>query len=240
MTTHLKTVFDTVIADDDDIDRLTVLSFARQYPFLRIVACLNSGEAVLETALQSKPDVLLLDIDMPGLSGLEIRRQLEKVPACIFITSYPDFAVEGFELNALDFLLKPIKQQRFAVAMDRLKHFMEVHAKAQLLEHTLGADTIFIKEGTEQVKIQLHEILYLEALKDYTGIITPSKKYCVLSPLSNILKENAFKHFIRIHRSYAVQKNYISRIAANELEVNGINLPVGRSYKDELQRLFNC
>jgi two-component system, LytTR family, response regulator len=239
MTNHLKTVFDTVIADDDVIDRLTVLSFARQYPFLHIIACVNSGEAVIQTALQSKPDVLLLDIDMPGLSGLEIRRQLEKVPACIFITSYPDFAVEGFELNALDFLVKPIKQQRFAVAMERLKHFLEVQAKAQLLEHTLGADTIFIKEGTEQVKIQLHEILYLEALKDYTGIITPSKKYCVLSPLGNLLKENTFKQFIRIHRSYAVQKNYISRIAANELEVNGINLPVGRSYKDELQKLFN-
>ena len=239
MTANLKNAFNTIIADDDEIDRLTVLSFARQYPFLHITGSFSNGESVLQAAQQKRPDVLLLDIDMPGINGLQLRQQLEQVPACIFITSYPDFAVDSFELAALDFLVKPLKAERFAAAMQRLKHYMDIHQKASLLDHTLGADTIFIKDGSEQVKLQLHEILYLEALKDYTGIITTSRKYCVLSSLGNLLKEKAFQNFVRIHRSYAVQKNYITKASSNELFINQISLPVGRSYKEILQQILN-
>ena len=230
----LKTVFNCVIADDDEIDRLTTLSFAKRYPFLHISGCFESAEEVVRFVDKNPVDVLLLDIDMPGMNGLELRRKLDADPACIFITTFADFAVDGFELEVLDFLVKPLKADRFAKAMERLEGYLEIRKKAELLDHTLGTDSLFIKDGHEHVKIQLHEVLYLEALKDYTSIVTGTKKYCVLSSIGNLLKEKTFSAFVRIHRSYAVQKHFIQKITASEILVHNITLPIGRSYKELL------
>jgi two-component system LytT family response regulator len=231
--------YNCIIADDDEIDRLTTQSFCRHYSFLKIAGSFESSLEAIEFAKKNKPDVMLLDIDMPGISGIEIRKQLENIPACIFITSHPEFAVESFELSVLDFLVKPLKANRFAIAMERLESYLNIRHKASLLEHTLGGDTLFIKDGHEHFKIQLHDIIYLEALKDYTGIITAQKKYCVLTPLGNLLKEHTFRNFIRIHRSYAVQKHFVSKMSSKEVFINDIILPVGRSYKDALAGLIN-
>jgi DNA-binding LytR/AlgR family response regulator len=223
------------IADDDEIDRLTTMSFAKLYPFLDITGCFSSAEEILEHVKRNKPDVMLLDIGMPGMNGLELRQQLIDIPACIFITSYPDFAVESFELSVLDFLIKPLKADRFEKAMRRLEEYLMIKQKAELLDLTLGADNLFIKDGHDHIKIQLHEVLYLEALKDYTSIVTAKKKYCVLSSIGNLLTEKTFRSFIRIHRSYAVQKHYVKKITSKEVMVNDISLPVGRTYRESLE-----
>lgn len=234
----LRKTYKCFIVDDSDLDRLALLSYARRYPFLAIEGVFSTAEEALERAVVSPPDVLLLDIDMPGLSGLDLRRRLDRVPACIFITSHPEFALESFETSALDFLVKPLKGDRFEKAMGRLQQFLEIHFKAELLDYTLGEDTLFIKDGHNHIKLQSYEIVYLEALKDYTGIVTRSKRYCVLTPLSHLLKEKAFSQFIRIHRSYAVQKHYINKITPKEVVVNDTLLPVGRSYRDSLDHLL--
>jgi two-component system, LytTR family, response regulator len=228
-----------LIVDDDEIDRLTVISFCRRYPFLQVIAAVESAEVAISYMQKEKPDLLLLDIDMPGMNGMELRKQTVDVPACIFITSHPEFAVESFELAALDYLLKPVKSERFDAAILRLQQYMTLRQKAQLLDYTVGGETIFIKEGTTQVKIALHEVMYLEALKDYTSIVTGQKKYCILSPLSTLLEQLSFKNFIRIHRSYAVQKHYVTKLSAKELYVSNIVLPVGRTYKYEVEAQFN-
>ena len=130
------------------------------------------------------------------------------------------------------------KANRFEKAMSRLQNFLEIHFKAGLLDFTLGEDTLFIKDGHDHIKLHLYEIIYLEALKDYTGIVTRHKKYCVLTPLGSLLKEKTFQTFIRIHRSYAVQKHYINKITPKEVLVSNQVLPVGRSYKNELDKLL--
>ena len=101
----------------------------------------------------------------------------------------------------------------------------------------MGGNTVFIKDGHQQVKLNLHEILYLEALKDYTRIVTPTKKYSVLASIGLLLQEQAFQSFVRIHRSYAVQKHYIERVSAQQVQVREYALPVGRSYKEALLNL---
>ncbi len=236
---QVKKIFNCIIADDDEIDRLTTLSFCRRYPFLQINGVFESSQKVMEFTRHHTTDVLLLDIDMPGMNGLELRKQLEHIPACIFITSHPEFALESFDLAVLDFLVKPLKAIRFATAMQRLEDYLDTRHKAELLDYTLGGDTLFIKDGHDHFKIQLHDIIYLEALKDYTGIITEKKKYCVLAPLGNLLKEHTFKNFVRIHRSYAVQKHFVNKITAKEVLVNNIQLPIGRSYRNEVELLRN-
>lgn len=224
-----------IIIDDDEIDRLTVVSFAKKFPVLDILGVFESAEDALPFIDTTDLDILFLDIDMPGLSGIEFRKKALEIPVCIFITAHPEHAVESFEIETLDFIVKPLKLDRFSQTVSRIEEFMEVKLKASLFEASIGGDTIYIKEGHEQTKVKLHEILYLEALKDYTLIITNKKRHCVLSSIGNLLKEDHFQSFIRIHRSYAVQKQFIQKINTSEIILNNnIAIPVGRSYKENL------
>ncbi len=224
-----------IIIDDDEIDRLTVLSFAKKFPILDILGVFDSAEEALPFIEKQKVDILFLDIDMPELNGIEFRKQAMEIPVCIFITAHPEHAVESFQIETLDFIVKPLKLERFAQTVNRIEEFMEVRLKASLFEASIGGDTIYIKEGHDQTKVKLHEILYLEALKDYTLIITDKKRHCVLSSIGNLLKEDHFQSFIRIHRSYAVQKQFIQKMNSTEIILNNnITIPVGRSYKENL------
>lgn len=227
--------FNCIIVDDDEIDRLMVTSMVKKFPNLNLIGTYDTAEKALNTIENETVDILFLDIDMPESSGLEIRKKALQVPVCIFITSHPEHAVESFELETLDFIVKPLKLERFNQTMARVEEFMEIKHKAQLFESSIGGDTIYIKEGHEQTKVKLHDILYLEALKDYTLIVTNQKRHCVLSSIGTLLKENHFQSFVRIHRSFAVQKQYVKKINSQEIELNNNTLiPIGRSYKDNL------
>lgn len=230
--------YSCIIVDDDEIDRLTVLSFAKKFPLLQVVGIFSATEDAINSEHIQDVDVLFLDIDMPNVSGLEFRRKTAHVPVCIFITAHPEHAVESFELDTLDFIVKPLKLDRFTATIARIEKFMEINQKALLFESSIGGDIIYLKEGHEQTKVKLHEILYLEALKDYTLIITPQKKHCILSTIGNTLKNPSFQSFVRVHRSYAVQKQYIEKRTPTDILLNdGTLIPIGRSYKDNLNVL---
>ena len=227
--------FNCIIVDDEEIDRLVVLSYAKRFSTLNIVGVFDSAEKALTYLTTNTVDVALLDIEMDGASGLELRRKALEIPVCVFISSHSESAAETFELQTLDFIVKPFKFPRFAQMMQRLEEFMEVRTKASLFESTIGGDTIYVKTGHDQIKVKLHEILYLEALKNYTILVTEKKRHCVLSNLGEILLDEKFSSFLRVHRSYAVQKQYIQKIGSHEIELNNGNLiPVGRSYKEKL------
>lgn len=227
-----------IIVDDNEIDRLTVLSFAKRFPILNIIGAYSCAEEALEAIAKNCIDVLFLDIDLPGLSGVELRKSAKEVPACVFITSHPEFAVESFELDTLDFIVKPIKLNRFENAINRIAEFMEIKQKADLFESSIGGDIIYIKEGHEQTKVKLHDILYIEALKDYSLVITSEKRHCVFSSIGNLLKEIDFRSFIRVHRSFAVQKQFVHKINTNEIILNNaMVIPIGRSFKDNVNLL---
>lgn len=224
-----------IIIDDDEIDRLTAVSYAKKFPVLDILGVFESAEDAVPLLEKEKIDILFLDIDMPGLNGIEFRKQALDIPVCVFITAHPEHAVESFQIETLDFIVKPLKLDRFTQTINRIEEFMEIKLKASLFEASIGGDTIYIKEGHEQTKVKLHEILYLEALKDYTLVVTDRKRHCVLSSIGNLLKEDHFQSFIRIHRSYAVQKQYVQKINSNEIILNNnAVIPIGRSYKENL------
>src|SRR5882757_80317 len=125
--------FTCLVVDDDEVDRLTILSFLEEVPFLEIAGSYESPMEALAVANKSAPDVLFLDIDMPDINGLVLREQLLHIPACVFITSFPEYAVESFEMDALDFLVKPFSHNRFAKTIERLNHYLTIHQKAELL-----------------------------------------------------------------------------------------------------------
>lgn len=224
-----------IIVDDDEIDQLMVVSFVKRFSHLELLCTFLNAEAALDYCQNNNVDILFLDVDMPGLNGLELRKKLNEIPVCIFITAHPEHAVESFELETLDFVIKPLKFERFSKTIERIDEFMEIKTKALLYESSIGGDSIYIKEGHEQTRIKLHEILYMEALKDYTLLVTNQKRHFVLSSIGNLLKESHFQSFVRVHRSFAVQKNMIHKIGVSEIILNNeTSIPLGRSYKYNL------
>ncbi|NUY80646.1 response regulator transcription factor [Flavobacterium sp. MAH-1] len=231
--------YSCLILDDDELDRLSVVSHVKRFPQFEIKGVFSEAGPALDLLLKQKIDILFLDIDMPGINGLEFREMAEEVPVCIFISAHPEHAIETFALDTLDFIVKPLKPDRFAQTAQRIEDYLDLKEKASLFEASVGGDVIYIKEGYEQTKIKLHDILYLEALKDYTKIVTNAKKHCVLSNLGTLLKETTFSSFIRIHRSFAVQKQFIQKILPNEVVLhNEVSVPVGRSYRDNLNTVL--
>lgn len=226
-----------IIVDDNEADRIMLRALLKPHLQLELLKEFNNGKDVLNDAASLSADIAFLDVDMPEINGLELRKRLSHIEVCVFITSHPEFALVGFELAAFDYIVKPITKVRLDKTIERLHYFFEIKNKAHLLEHTLGSDFVMIKEGTAQLKIPTHTILYLEAYKDYTKVVTTQKSYCVLSNLGKLIQEKTFDTFIRIHKSYAIQKQFIDKISSKEISIQGISLPIGRSYKNNLQAL---
>ncbi|WP_332369316.1 LytTR family DNA-binding domain-containing protein [Spirosoma telluris] len=231
--------YSCIIVDDNEIDRLTTLAHARKYPLLTIEGVFSSATEALPVLQKQPVDVLLLDIDMPDLSGLELRASLMQVPICIFITAYPDYAAESFAVDAFDYLVKPIRAERFSHTMARVQSFFDLTRKARLFDLSLGADTVFIRDGHQQIKLNLYEVVYLEGLKDYTRIVTTTQQYTVLSSIGKLLQEVSFQSFLRVHRSYAVQPHYIDKVVSQQVYVQGFMLPIGRSYRAVLEGIYS-
>lgn len=227
--------FSCLIIDDDDIDRLAVVAQVKKYPVLELSGVFRFATEAMPLLERPGIDILFLDIDMPLTSGLEIRKLAMHVPVCVFITSHPEHAHRTFELETLDFIEKPLRTERFSQTVRRIQEYMELRQKAALFDATIGTEPVYIKEGFGKTRIDLHEVRYLEALKDYTKLSLPSESHSVALSLGNLLVEPEYKNFVRIHRSYAVNRHFVKRIKATEVLLdNGVSIPVGRSYKDIL------
>lgn len=223
-----------MIIDDDELDTLVLHHHLKQYENIEIIATFNSAEKAVPY-LDLPIDLLFLDIDLPGMNGIEFRKLAHKIPACIFISSHPEYAIETFELDTLDFIPKPLKTDRFHHSIQRLFDFFETKEKCDCFDALIGENCIKIKEGGNISQVKITDILYLEALKDYTRIVTQEKKHCILDSLGNILHKSHFDSFVRIHRSYAVPRHLIRSKNNHEVElVEHIKLPIGRAYKNNL------
>lgn len=224
-----------IIVEDQEIDRLMLQHLVKQQDILELVAAVDSAENA-KALINDTVDLLFLDIDLPDCSGIEMRKMYQHVPACIFISSHPEYAVETFELDTLDFISKPLKKERFDYSVNKLADFFSMKEKSEYFDILTGSQFLNIKEGHETVQIKISDIIYLEALKDYTRLITAQKKHCVLSSIGQILKDRHFSTFVRIHKSYAVPKHLITRKNSYEVMIshNNISLPIGRAFKDNL------
>ena len=228
-----------IIVEDQEVDRLMLQHLVKQQDILELVAAVDCAEHA-KVFLDESIDLLFLDIDLPGISGIEIRKIYQKIPACIFISSHPEYAIETFELDTLDFISKPLKKERFDYSINKLMDFFSMKEKSDYFDILTGSQFLKIKEGHNVVQIKISDIIYLEALKDYTRLITSQKKHCVLSSIGQILKEQHFSGFVRIHKSYAVPKHLITQKNSYEITVNSIiKLPIGRAYKENL-RFFDA
>jgi len=228
-----------LIVEDDDFDRMSVDTEAGKFPFLsKIGECSHPLQAT-EFLSRYQPDVIFLDIEMPGMSGIELLRLLRGQPILtVFITSHPEFAVDGFELQAFDYLVKPLTAERFARCALRLRDFTGLRQRAFAYEKQQEDGAIVIKQGHDKCKVQLAEIQYLEAMKDYTRIVTKEKHYLVLTTLSDMLEKLPPGKFARIHRSYAVHTDKITAVKGNKVLLEASELPVGKLYRHVLKGML--
>jgi len=229
-------IYNCIVVDDDEVARLKVVSMVKRFPVLDLIGSFPSSEAAIPIIEKERIDVLFLDIHLSKMNGLTFRKKIITVPVCVFITSHPEYAAESFEIDTLDFIIKPLMFDRFTQTVRRIEEFMELKRKATLFESSYGEDTVYVKQGYDQIKIKLYDILYIEALKDFTILVTDQQRHCVSNGIGSLLKEIPFQSFVRIHRSYAVQKHTIRRIGAHEITlVNDATIPIGNSYKENVR-----
>jgi DNA-binding LytR/AlgR family response regulator len=224
-----------ITVDDDDVDRDVIDAAAKKFPFLQKMAAFTNPVEALGFISTSAPDVIFLDIEMPGLTGIEFLQQKPITSALIiFITSHPEFALEGYELQAFDYLIKPFSIDRFARCVARLHDFFQMKQKSFAYDASREKDCIVVKQGHDKFKIAIHDILFLEAMKDYTRIATTNRQYLVLSTLNAMKEKLPAELFIQIHRSYVVNKDKVEAVEKNKLQISTHELPIGKLYKHAL------
>lgn len=224
-----------LIVDDEPLARRLVAGYVEKLPDWSIVAqCKNAVEAY-EIIVKAKVDVLFLDINMPVISGVDFFRSLKNPPFLVFTTAYPEFAVEGFELEAVDYLVKPITFDRFLKAAERIYEKMLLRNKnddsVSRLVPADTADHIFIKHFGKLIKVFFDEILYLEAQKDFVKFVLKSDEF--LAGMTMKEAEDSLPHskFLRVHRSFIVSAKAITALFGNTIEIGKIQIPIGANYK---------
>ncbi len=227
-----------IIIDDNPLDQMMVKSMAADYAILQHTGTFSSSTEALGAIGLLKPNLIFLDIDMPDTTGIELLRTIRDiVPMAVFVTSFSDFAISGFELSALDYILKPLNEERFAKCMKRVIEFWEMKCKSTAYDVLIEKDTITIKQGHDKRRLSMSEIIYLEAMHDYTKIYTERKSYITIGALSNFLQQVPADYFLRVHRSYAVAGNKITEIKKNEVLCEKVSIPIGKTYRQAISNL---
>jgi DNA-binding LytR/AlgR family response regulator len=224
--------------DDDELDLIAINRLASFYPLLKYKGGFSNASDGIDAIFAINPNLIFLDIDMPGISGLEIVKKIKnKVPMTVFVTSHLEFALDGFSLSALDYLLKPVTEARFAQTIQRVSEYWQMKQKAEAYEVLIEKESLLIKEGYNYIRLPQQEIIYLEAMQDYTKVVASQKKYMVNMNLSGFMERLPVDKFLRIHRSYAVAVQKIKQLRLGEVIGDGFILPVGKTYRAVLAQI---
>ncbi len=228
-----------LVIDDEEIDRMVMEDFVQSCPGLNLLGSFSNALESIETINTKDIDLVFLDIDMPVINGVDFLKKIENPPLCIFVTSHPDYALDAFELHAVDYLLKPVKKDRFEMAIERVYELTSIRQKALHYDLNFESDRLTIKEGNSMNKVLINDIIYLEALTNYTKVVTNARKYITLKNLKNFLEELPTDKFIRVHRSFAVAKNKINSTKDGEIKLGGFTVPMGKTYRKNINQMLN-
>jgi two-component system LytT family response regulator len=224
-----------IIIEDEPLAVKVLSDYILQIPFLELQGTFKDAIRATDFLRRNDTDLMFLDIHLPKLKGMAFLKTLTNPPAVIVTTAYHQYAVEGFNLNVTDYLLKPIEFERFLIAVNKVNTAQRERPKPN--ENQEVKDSIFLNMQKKKVKILFSEILYIESQREYIKITTTKKEY--ISKMSThemeaILPANLFK---RVHRSFIVSISKIESYTAEIVEVNGVSIPIGRGYRDIMENL---
>ncbi|MDP1621839.1 MAG: LytTR family DNA-binding domain-containing protein [Bacteroidales bacterium] len=230
-----------VIIDDEPLAQRVVERYAEKIPFLEIVQKCNNAFEAIDVLYKQEADLLFLDINMPRLSGIDFLKTLKKPPLVIITTAYAEFAIEGYELDVVDYLMKPFAFDRFYKAIQKAEEL--IRGKEQRQFKSAGDDDqgdtfIFVKSSKKTYKVNLHDILYIEALGDYVKIFTTEKMIVSYQSLKNIETLLPARSFPRIHKSFIIALSRIDLIEGNHVKIKDRQIPIGTNFKGEFEKLI--
>jgi DNA-binding LytR/AlgR family response regulator len=229
-----------VIIDDEPLARKGLKEYIQDVDFLQLVGEFDNPLKAADTLMRENIDLLFLDIQMPKMTGMEFMKTLSHPPMVIFTTAYPQYAVEGFELNAIDYLLKPFSFERFWKAVLKARSMKENEGKMPAPAAAAAEpDYFFIKSDSKLIKIFYDEILFIEALQNYVAVHTVSKKHITYLTFRSIEEHLPASRFIRTHKSYIVSAAKVESIEGNDIKIGQHHIPISRTERDAvLQQLL--
>ena len=222
-----------IIIDDEPLARKGLREYIQDVDFLQLVGEFDSPLKATEVLTNQKIDLMFLDIHMPKITGLEFLRSLQHPPHVVFTTAYPQYAVDGFDLNVLDYLVKPVSFDRFLKAAMKAKDVISKMSVSGSPGSTIE-DYVFIKADNKLVKIFYNDILYVEALQNYVTIHTTNKKYITYLTFKSMEESLPADQFIRVHKSYLVSASKIESIEGNCIRIGQHEIPISRTVKEEV------
>ena len=223
-----------IIVDDEPVARDILISYIEKIPNLNLIkSCKNALEA-FEIINTQKVDLFFLDINMPEVSGLSLAKMISKESKVIFTTAYREYAVEGFNLKAVDYLLKPIAFERFLEAVNKYFETLKVGSSTLDKVREVASEFFFVRSERKMVKINFEEILYIESLSDYIKIHQENKTIVTRETITNIEAKLPQSQFLRIHRSYIVAVKSIESYTSEFIEIKNKALPISRTYKESI------
>jgi DNA-binding LytR/AlgR family response regulator len=226
-----------LIIDDEPLAQDIIEEYLTNFSFIKLVAKCDNALIALEWIKKQKIGLIFLDISMPFISGIEFIRSLKNPPAVILTTAHKEFALEGYDLNVVDYLLKPISFERFLKAINKLDIDVS-DIPNPVITDTKSDSFIYVKSEKKNVKILLKEILFIESLKDYIKIHTIDKTIITQVSISTI-EQRLPDNFLRVHRSFIVAKDKITAYTQHDLEIGKLQIPIGRNYKTTVIKNFN-
>jgi len=229
-----------IIIDDEPLAIKVIKNHLNEFDNIELVATFNTPIAALPDIESNEIDVIFLDINMPKMSGLDFLRTLTNRPHIVITTAYREYAVESFDLDVLDYLVKPIPFGRFLKAINKVYNRINLE-KDKLTDKSFRQDPfIFLKVDKKLMKIKLNDILYIESLKDYIKVNTVLGDYLVHKSMTSISEELPDENFIRIHRSFTIAINKIIAVESNSVEIANRRIPIGRNYlQSAKQKILN-
>lgn len=224
-----------LIVDDEALARELIETHLKQLSGFEVVASCASAIEASEVLQSETVDLMFLDIEMPVLKGTEFYTNLENKPKVIFTTAYRDYAVDGFELNAVDYLLKPVVFARFFKAIERYKATLSEKTSKPISDEPTASipATIFVRKDRKQVKLMLDDILYVQGLKDYIKVVMSGDSHVIKSGIG-AFAEQLGDDFVRIHKSYIVNRRKVTAFTNYDVEIGEIELPIGERYRTAL------
>jgi DNA-binding LytR/AlgR family response regulator len=224
---------------DDEPKALDVLAtFIGKVAFLELIGKFRDPIAAMGFIAENKPDLIFLDINMPDLTGIQLLKSLSNAPMVIFTTAYSEYAVESYELNAVDYLLKPIEFERFIKAVIKAKERLEPVAEGSTKSVAeKNEPVIYIKSGTKTHRVEINDILYIEAMGNYVSFILEDKKITAYMSMSEALDQLPPATFRRIHKSYIISLSRVETIEPYQVKIKDIAIPIGQSYRAEFARI---
>lgn len=227
--------YQCIIVEDEPLAAEVLEDYTRQVPFLKWVATCGDALYAMELLQKQKIDLIFLDIHLPRLKGFDFIKTLKNPPHIIITSAYHEYALQGYEYNVIDYLLKPVEFSRFLAAVNKIQQFSATtHPGTPENE----AAYLYFNVSKKKVKVMLDDILYIESLKEYVRIVTRHKTILTKFQLGQIEELLTRNNFIRIHRSFIVARNKIEAFSATDVEIAGKQIPIGRSYKELVQSLI--